>query len=157
LRAGSRTVSDGYDREPLLFGAAALAVGAGLACLLPRTRQEDELLGSYSDRLFHEAESIFEEEKARVQGVVSAGLSEAKSAAAQVTSTVKDELGKNLDNNSGSGGSSGGGSSSGTSGSGTSGSSTSSGATSSGTSRADAGSGASVASSYSADRPGSSL
>ncbi|SCX87036.1 DUF3618 domain-containing protein [Paracoccus tibetensis] len=147
LRAGSRTVSDGYDREPLLFGAAALAVGAGLACLLPRTRQEDELLGSYSDRLFHEAESIFEEEKAKVQGVVSAGLSEAKSAAAQVTSTVKDELGKNLDNNSGSGGSGG---------SGTSGSSTSSG-TSSGTSGADAGSGTSVASSYSADRPGSSL
>jgi len=94
LRESSRTVSRGYDSEPLIFGAAAAAIGAGLACLLPRTRQEDEMLGSYSDQLFHEAESIFEEEKAKVQNAVSAGLSEAKSAAAQVTAAAKEELTK---------------------------------------------------------------
>ena len=92
LRESSRTVSQGYDSEPLVFGAAAAAIGAGLACLLPRTRQEDELLGSYSDQLFHEAESIFEEEKAKVQNAVSAGLNEAKTAAAQVTAAAKKEL-----------------------------------------------------------------
>lgn len=93
LRESSRTVSKGYDSEPLFFGAAAAAIGAGLACLLPRTRQEDELLGSYSDQLFHEAESIFEEEKAKVQSAVSAGIEEAKSAAAQVTAAAQKELG----------------------------------------------------------------
>lgn len=92
LRESSRTVSRGYDSEPLVFGAAAAAIGAGLACLLPRTRQEDEMLGSYSDQLFHEAESIFEEEKAKVQNAVSAGLEEAKTAAAQVTAAAKKEL-----------------------------------------------------------------
>ncbi|MCZ0963588.1 DUF3618 domain-containing protein [Paracoccus benzoatiresistens] len=93
LRESSRTVSRGYDSEPLFFGAAAAALGAGLACLLPRTRQEDELLGSYSDQLFHEAESIFEEEKAKVQNAVAAGLEEAKSAAGQVTAAAQKELG----------------------------------------------------------------
>lgn len=92
LRESSRTVSEGYDSEPLFFGVAAAAIGAGLACLLPRTRQEDELLGSYSDQLFQEAESIFEEEKAKVQNAVSAGLEEAKSAAAQVTAAAQKEL-----------------------------------------------------------------
>ena len=93
LRESSRTVSKGYDKEPLFFGVAAVAIGAGLACLLPRTRQEDELLGQYSDQLFHEAESIFEEEKSKLQNAVSAGLNEAKSAAGQVTAAARKELG----------------------------------------------------------------
>lgn len=92
LRERSRMVSKGYDSEPLFFGVAAAAIGAGLACLLPRTRQEDELLGSYSDQLFHEAESIYEEEKAKVQRAVAAGLDEAKSAAGQVTAAAQKEL-----------------------------------------------------------------
>ena len=103
LRESSRTVSKGYDSEPLFFGAAAAAIGAGLACLLPRTRQEDELLGSYSDQLFHEAESIFEEEKAKVQNAVSAGLEEAKSVAAQVTAAAKKELTEGDSGNTGPG------------------------------------------------------
>lgn len=101
LRESSRTVSKGYDSEPLFFGAAAAAIGAGLACLLPRTQQEDQLLGSYSDQLFHEAESIFEEEKAKMQNALSAGLDEAKSAAAQVTAAAKKELTEGDSGNSG--------------------------------------------------------
>lgn len=92
MRDSRRAVSDGYDNEPLIFGAAAFAVGAGLACLLPRTRQEDEMMGSYSDQLFAEAEAIFNEEKAKVQSAVSAGLNEAKSAAADVTTAARNEM-----------------------------------------------------------------
>lgn len=102
LRQGRRAVEDSFNAEPLAFGAAAFAVGAGLACLLPRTRQEDELVGSYSDQLFAEAEAIFNEEKAKVQKAVAAGVEEAKSAAADVAAAAKDELaGSNMDSASG--------------------------------------------------------
>ena len=50
----------GASQVYLIEEPMAAAIGAGLACLLPRTRQEDELMGSYSDELFHEAERIFE-------------------------------------------------------------------------------------------------
>lgn len=90
----SRAVSEGYDTQPLLFGAASFLLGAGLAALLPRTAREDEMMGSYSDQLFHEAESIFEEEKARVQAAVSAGMDEAKSAVSNVTDAAEKELSK---------------------------------------------------------------
>lgn len=92
LRNGRRAVSDSFDTEPLVFGAAAFAVGAGLACLLPRTRQEDELVGSYSDHLFAEAEAVFNEEKAKVEKAVAAGMSEAKSAASDVATAAKKEM-----------------------------------------------------------------
>lgn len=102
LRQGRRAIEDSFNTEPLAFGAAAFAVGAGLACLLPRTRQEDELVGSYSDQLFAEAEAIFKEEKAKVQKAVAAGVEEAKSAAADVAAAAKDELaGRNSDSASG--------------------------------------------------------
>lgn len=43
-RAWVRT-QDGYDANPLAFGAAAMVAGVGLAMLLPRTRREDRLMG----------------------------------------------------------------------------------------------------------------
>lgn len=86
---GSRVVSEGYDAQPLLFGAASFLLGAGLAALLPRTERENELMGSYSDQLFHEAEAVFQEEKARVQAAVSAGMDEAKSAVSNVADEAK--------------------------------------------------------------------
>lgn len=102
----SRTVSDGYEAEPLIFGAAAFLVGAGLATLLPRTRREEEMFGSYSEQLFHEAESIYEEEKAKVQRAVNAGLEEAKSSVSNVRDAAAEELsddGKTGDNKGASG------------------------------------------------------
>nr|WP_111298418.1 DUF3618 domain-containing protein [Paracoccus saliphilus] len=90
----SRAVSEGYDAQPLLFGAASFLLGAGLAALLPRTERENEMMGSYSDQLFHEAEAIFEEEKARVQAAVSAGVDEAKASVSNVTNAAEKELSK---------------------------------------------------------------
>ncbi|MBM3604849.1 MAG: DUF3618 domain-containing protein [Alphaproteobacteria bacterium] len=92
LRQGSRSVMRGYDTEPLLFGVAALALGAGLGAALPRTAREDELMGSYSDHLFDEAESIYQEEMAKVKSAVSAGVDQAKSAASDVAKAAQDEL-----------------------------------------------------------------
>ncbi|WP_265499752.1 DUF3618 domain-containing protein [Paracoccus beibuensis] len=91
----SRTVSEGYEAEPLIFGAAAFLVGAGLATLLPRTRREEELFGSYSEHLFEEAEAIYEEEKTKIQRAVNAGMEEAKSSVSDVKNAAAEEMSSN--------------------------------------------------------------
>ncbi|ABD56476.1 hypothetical protein [Jannaschia sp. CCS1] len=53
--------------NPLLLGGLALAAGAALAMMLPRTQIEDRTIGAHRDRLFDEADRIFQEEKAKLQ------------------------------------------------------------------------------------------
>lgn len=55
------------QENPLLVGALAVAAGAALAMMLPRTQVEDRTIGAHRDRLFDEAERIFREEKAKLQ------------------------------------------------------------------------------------------
>lgn len=126
-RSVSRSASDGaeaaadfYDRQPLVVGALALAVGAAIGGALSRTKFEDDLMGAQSDDLFSEAERIFEEEKSKAltvarsvkeevediasetkadldggapesQSAVSAVADHAKSAAKRVADTAKDK------------------------------------------------------------------
>jgi ElaB/YqjD/DUF883 family membrane-anchored ribosome-binding protein len=45
------TASDTMDRQPMLIGAVALALGGLLAAALPVTRQENRLMGSAADEL----------------------------------------------------------------------------------------------------------
>ena len=75
-RSAARSMNDGadaaadlYDRQPLVVGALALAVGAALGGALPRTKTEDDLMGAQSDDLFDQAERIFEEEKSKAMSV----------------------------------------------------------------------------------------
>lgn len=79
---GADAAADFYDRQPLVVGALAVAVGAALGGALPRTRMEDDYLGEYSDDMYAEAERIFQEEKAKAQTVVSSVKDEAKDIAA---------------------------------------------------------------------------
>ncbi|WP_431298845.1 DUF3618 domain-containing protein [Tabrizicola sp. BL-A-41-H6] len=74
LRKGATAASDAFDNQPLVIGALAMAVGAGLGASLPRTKVEDRTLGSSSDTLVAEAQRIFKEEvhKAR-QSIEEAG------------------------------------------------------------------------------------
>src|SRR5690606_2721174 len=46
--------SDFFEEQPLVAGALALAVGAAIGGLLPRTRREDSAIGSYRDQVFDE-------------------------------------------------------------------------------------------------------
>lgn len=78
LRNSGDKAADFYEDHPLVVGAFAFAIGAAVAGALPRTRTEDEYLGSRSDELFDEAERIFETEKARASKVADAALKEAK-------------------------------------------------------------------------------
>lgn len=66
----------GYDsmvrEQPLVLGAIGLAVGAMVAAGLPRTREEDRLMGEASDRLTEKAKEIGQEQAGRVQQVAAA-------------------------------------------------------------------------------------
>lgn len=52
--AGSQA-ADYYDRQPLILGALAAVVGAGLAMAIPATRREDDVIGPYRDRVRDQA------------------------------------------------------------------------------------------------------
>ncbi len=65
-RAAQAARNTAHD-NPLLVGALALAAGAALAAMLPRTQVEDRTIGSHRDRLFDEADRVFREEKAKLQ------------------------------------------------------------------------------------------
>lgn len=71
-------IGDTVSRNPLLVGAVGLAIGAAIAAALPKTRQEDQLLGSASDHL-----------KQRAGEVAVAGVDAAKHVAADVYRDVK--------------------------------------------------------------------
>lgn len=70
-RAGRERVRGAYDYlvndQPLALGAIGLAVGVMLAASVPRTRQEDEWLGSTSDRLKDDAVAAGREQVDKVK------------------------------------------------------------------------------------------
>lgn len=76
LRKGATAATDAFENQPLVVGALAMAVGAGIGASLPRTRVEDRTLGASSDTLVAEAQRIFKEEvhKAR-QSIEETGTS----------------------------------------------------------------------------------
>jgi Protein of unknown function (DUF3618) len=85
MREGAREqwerARSGYDHvvheQPLALGALGLAVGALFAALLPRTRQEDELLGGARDRLAETAKTAGEQQMEKVQRIATAAGSAA--------------------------------------------------------------------------------
>ncbi|MBW4709527.1 DUF3618 domain-containing protein [Roseobacter sp. YSTF-M11] len=83
MHQGTDAAADFYDQQPLVVGALALAVGAALGGALPRTKAENDLMGTQSDSLFDEAERIFQEEKAKALSVADAVKDEVKDIAAE--------------------------------------------------------------------------
>jgi ElaB/YqjD/DUF883 family membrane-anchored ribosome-binding protein len=86
-RGGMQRVRGGYDsivrEQPLVLGAIGLAVGALLGAGLPRTREEDRLMGEASDRLTEKARDVGREQ-----------VEKAKEAASAAKDTVMKEAGK---------------------------------------------------------------
>lgn len=54
-RKVQRNATDFITEEPLIAGALGIALGAMIGALLPSTKQEDEVLGPYRDRLRDDA------------------------------------------------------------------------------------------------------
>lgn len=84
IRQGADRATDFFEEHPIVAGALAFAVGAAIAGSLPRSRTEDEYFGTESDRLYDEAERIFEEERAKAERVAGAAMDEAKSVGREV-------------------------------------------------------------------------
>ncbi|SOE08531.1 uncharacterized protein DUF3618 [Hoeflea halophila] len=80
-RRGKSEAVDFFNSQPLVAGALALAVGAAIGALAPRTRTEDDAAGAHSDRLFAEAERVFREEAEKAEKVVKKAATEAKTVA----------------------------------------------------------------------------
>ncbi|MFW8594449.1 DUF3618 domain-containing protein [Cribrihabitans neustonicus] len=78
MSAHSERASDFFERQPLVAGALALAVGAAIGGALPRSRKEDELMGAHSDELIARAEAILREEKEKALAVAEAAKDEAR-------------------------------------------------------------------------------
>ena len=76
VRHHAERVRTGYDsivrEQPLVLGAIGLAIGAIMAAGLPRTREEDQLMGEASDRLTEKAKEVGKEQMGKVQQVASA-------------------------------------------------------------------------------------
>lgn len=87
-RRGRAQASGFFYEQPLVTGALAVAVGAAVGAMLPRTQREDEAFGAYRDSLFDEAENVFHQERARAEAAASAALREAK----QVAMETKDKV-----------------------------------------------------------------
>ncbi len=87
---GVDQAQDFFEEHPIVAGALAFAVGAAIAGALPRTRMEDEHFGEDSDRLYHEAEAIFAEEKAKALRVADAAMGEARKQGEKARSDAED-------------------------------------------------------------------
>lgn len=79
VRRGQRSAENFFENQPLVVGALAVAVGAAIGGLMPRSRFEDEHMGSHRDRLVSEADRILEEEKRKLGVVAEAAAGEARS------------------------------------------------------------------------------
>jgi hypothetical protein len=60
--------------QPLALGAIGLAIGACMAAMAPRTRQEDELMGDARDRLMDKAKEVGEEKLEDAKQVANAAM-----------------------------------------------------------------------------------
>lgn len=77
-RKGARKVEDGFhstlEANPVAVGAAALAVGAIVGFSLPRTRNEDALMGDARDRMMHQAGDLVHDAASSVANLAEQGV-----------------------------------------------------------------------------------
>ena len=75
-----QTVSDTWDKNPLLIAAIGLGVGAFIAAAFPSTKAEETMFGDASDALRRQAEGVatkgVEAAKSAVEGMVEAASGE---------------------------------------------------------------------------------
>ncbi|HEX2198683.1 MAG TPA: DUF3618 domain-containing protein [Burkholderiales bacterium] len=90
-----RSRYDSMVREqPLVLGAIGLAVGAMVAAGLPRTREEDQLMGEARDRLTEKAKEVGQEQMGKVQQVATAAKDAAIGAAEKQQKQGRDDSSK---------------------------------------------------------------
>ncbi len=79
-RVGSR-FGDMMEENPLLIGAAAVALGAIIGFAFPTTEKESEIMGEARDRMMERAQEVVSETAQKVQHVAQEATAAAKEAA----------------------------------------------------------------------------
>jgi gas vesicle protein len=80
-RMQSRRVERAYQENPLVIGAAALALGLAAGLAIPPTEKEVELVGDTRDHLVDKVRDVAEDTKAKVEQVAGRVMNEAQSTA----------------------------------------------------------------------------
>lgn len=83
---------DLFDEQPLIAGALAVAVGAAIGAALPHTRFEDDTFGDTADDLIHEAERIYEEERAKLGEVAQKAMKDVGEVVEKAASDAMDTV-----------------------------------------------------------------
>lgn len=96
----ARRAEQGFERElranPLAFGAVAVAVGAAIGLLLPRTDAEDRLLGEKKDLLLDQAKERLQDVAQNAISTVqekAQGLSHTAGAVAKTAEGISEKIG----------------------------------------------------------------
>ncbi len=76
MRRGTQAASNFFEEQPLVVGALAVAVGAAMGGVLPRTRVEDEAMGASSDKLFADAQALYRTERDNAMAAMKAAASD---------------------------------------------------------------------------------
>ncbi|MFN6979544.1 MAG: hypothetical protein ACK4OP_15550, partial [Gemmobacter sp.] len=88
MARGSRAASGFFDDQPLVAGALAIALGAAIGGLLPRSRLEDDSMGASSDQLFADARSLFHEERDKAVATLRMAAEDARGEIASAASDL---------------------------------------------------------------------
>jgi hypothetical protein len=84
-RQAGRGFMDMLEREPLLIGGLAVAVGAAIGAALPSTEAEDRIVGEARDRLVEKGREAMQEGLEKAEEVAQAAYSGAKAEVENVT------------------------------------------------------------------------
>jgi gas vesicle protein len=80
-RMQTRRVERAFQDNPLVIGAAALALGLAAGLAIPSTETEDELVGETRDELVDKVRDVAEDTKSKVQQVAERVIDQAESTA----------------------------------------------------------------------------
>ena len=80
---------DAVVENPLVVGAAAIALGLTAGLAVPSTRRESELMGAKRDELFNRARGMAEDATGRAQQVAQRVVEEAQDSAKEAVQTIK--------------------------------------------------------------------
>jgi gas vesicle protein len=80
-RMQSRRVERAFQDNPLVIGAAALALGLAAGLAIPSTEKESELMGDTRDELVDKVKDVAEDTKSKVQQVAERVVDQAESTA----------------------------------------------------------------------------
>lgn len=91
-RKAASATSDFVTGNPLAAGLISLLVGTAVGLALPATRQENELMGTYRDKLADQAGQQAQDLLGKVQNVAEEAMDTAKTQLSQVTETVGKQI-----------------------------------------------------------------